>query len=307
MNCQEGKCVFRPGGPQQAIVAIWHVAGGGISAACEGCAQQKLIGGPGLYQAAPLSDWADSLMDANQKIAAARRPRLTATAETPAPPPASLPAGQATSPAIALRAAVTGEIVTSAPRHAAGHSAPRHGSRNEKRAVPWLSVAGTSIVTGVFLALVGDPGNPYSNSALIGLGVALIVLPILAGIIAVIVMVAQDTMRAHREWISKFPPGQQASIRQAEKAALWGAMAVGAVALHEHHKRTDARLTESVLHGSPQSQRTRANHRAWQEQRDRNARAAQPAPPGDGTARLLGHSAAIRQAQATWRDNFPGA
>jgi hypothetical protein len=40
-------------------------------------------------------------------------------------------------------------------------------------------------------------------------------------------------------------------MRKAERVAAYGAMAVGSVALHEHHKRVSTRLSASVMGAGP--------------------------------------------------------
>ena len=139
---------------------------------------------------------------------------------TPPPPPA----------ARAPQAAIKGHVVP------AGHPpGPKHGQRKHVAAWAWGIVA--AFTTGLFLFL----GNARAGGPGAVIGVPLVLASLLTGAIAVVVMIAKDARAAHARWLAQFPPGQQERIRKAERAAAWSAMAVGAVALHEHNKHARER------------------------------------------------------------------
>jgi hypothetical protein len=81
--------------------------------------------------------------------------------------------------------------------------------------------------------------------------IILAVLTLLGTAVAGICAILADGVDQHHRWISQFPPEQQAQIRRAEKAAAWGAIAAGSIALHEHHKRVSAQLSASVMGTGP--------------------------------------------------------
>ncbi len=77
-------------------------------------------------------------------------------------------------------------------------------------------------------------------------GAFFIAAPLLAlapGVTAAIATAAAADHRRYHEWKSSLPPEERAAVELAEAAA----MAAAAVAVHERHKRTNARLTSSVM------------------------------------------------------------
>jgi hypothetical protein len=94
----------------------------------------------------------------------------------------------------------------------------------------------------------GHPGDVgYSSTPRVAWGVVIMLLSVIVPVGAVILTAISEGVDAHHRWVSQHPREQQERIRQAERAAAWGAAAAGAVALHEHNKRRSAELAASVI------------------------------------------------------------
>ena len=81
-------------------------------------------------------------------------------------------------------------------------------------------------------------------------GAFFVALPVIALAIVVIAAIAKAAAAEHRryrEWKASLPPEQRAAVELAEAAAA----AAAAIAMWEHHKRVDARLSASVMGRAP--------------------------------------------------------
>jgi len=174
--------------------------------------------------------------------------RLVSAARQPAPPRAAV-----TPPAAARRVPAPAAAKTGPPKP------PRHGWKSD--AARWAFAGLGSVVIGIIVTVTGAHQEvgyyPHPDTGLIGLGVTMIAMPFLFVIIAGLAWIgrgiAEDARNArakHAAWLAQFPPGEQAQIRAAEKAALWAGMAAGAVAWHEHNKDSAAR-TAALVANSP--------------------------------------------------------
>ena len=97
---------------------------------------------------------------------------------------------------------------------------------------------------------LGEPlasqDGTYSKAPWSFWGVVFILMPLWAGIGWVVTQVVKFSAQQHRRyrvWKASLTPQQRAAVDLAEAAAMTAA----AVAMWEHHKRTDARLTSSVM------------------------------------------------------------
>jgi hypothetical protein len=210
MTCMQSSCSGRQEGRPATVVACYP--SGERCPSCDECARYWLGLRPDATWIEPLESYRDPLEQA----------RASGTA-----PPA---------PAMACHV-----MPAPSPKPAPGHADRGWNMRN---VASWTGAAVASVAGGIALIIAGrqqafdisSASNP--SYGLIIWGVLLILLPFLAGAIAVIVMIAKDGRERHASWLAQFPPEQQGAIRRAEKAALWAGAAVGAVALHEHNKRT---------------------------------------------------------------------
>jgi hypothetical protein len=85
----------------------------------------------------------------------------------------------------------------------------------------------------------------YSNAPWSFWGIVFILIPLWAGIGWVVTQVVKFSAQQHRryrEWKASLTPQQRAAVDLAEAAAM-----TAAAAMRQRHKRTDARLTSSVL------------------------------------------------------------
>lgn len=303
MECMQASCTGRKEGREATLLVCYP--SGERCPSCDECARYWLGLRPDATWIEPLSSWVDPLGAAKAQMAEA--PAAIRAPGPSAPPAARAPAGQATSPSRdLLRAAVRGEVVASVPGQPTSHDVPRQLSRNEKKAIAWLSVIGTSIVTGIVLAVAGShqtrlgpvtwsQGIPYAqpenNPGLMVLGIALIVIPLLAGVIWVISSVTKHASQAHQGWISQYAPEQQARIRKTERAAVWGALAVADVAparAQQAHQGEASRPVPGEDGGLPGPQR---------------GLRCSAAPPG--AARRHAAAGPAGRAAAVWRPQRP--
>jgi hypothetical protein len=168
----------------------------------------------------------------------------------------------------------------------------------------WIAAAGCAIVfIGFIICLAnngGGTGAPPVKSAEITGGI-MIGVPVLCGVIAVMAAVTRESQRLaeqHRAWLDSMPPEQRQAVIRAEQAAAWAATAVAAAAMWEHHKRVDAKNTQTVVHGF--GNRT---ERYYDQQPEPPASAGWD--PTASTNELLQRSHDIRQANRAFRDeNF---
>lgn len=85
----------------------------------------------------------------------------------------------------------------------------------------------------------GDPQAGRDGFSLLGISVLLIGIPILAVVGSLLVRGA----RQWRAWTATLTPEQRTMLRFAEAAAMEGAH----LAMRDHNRREDARLSESVI------------------------------------------------------------
>lgn len=155
----------------------------------------------------------------------------------PASPPAPPPTPPSEPQSVAQGAA--GKPRTSPDRKAVSRRKLHGGHKFLIGVVAWL----ICVITGIVLAAHHNHG-----------GFALIILAaltLLGAAVAGIGAIIADGVDQHERWIKQHPTWQQAQIRRAEKAAAWGAVAAGSIALHEHHKRVSAQLSASVMGTGP--------------------------------------------------------
>jgi hypothetical protein len=124
----------------------------------------------------------------------------------------------------------------------------RHASRG---AVDWLVVAGcVSVIAGVCIlpaaidkllrySPVGDPSAGPEGFTLLGACLVLIGVPVAA--LAVGLVVAG--IRRHNAWMRTLTPRERLLVHFAESAA----MEAGHIAMRDHNRREDARLSDSVI------------------------------------------------------------
>ena len=105
---------------------------------------------------------------------------------------------------------------------------------------------------GIFLITWGNhlasQDGTYSSAPWSFWGVVFILMPLWAGIGWVVTEVVKFSARQHRryrQWKASLTPQQRAAVDLAEAAAMTAA----AVAMREHHKRTNARLPQQ-RHGT---------------------------------------------------------
>ena len=209
MECMQGSCSGRHEGRPATILACYP--SGERCPSCDECARYWLGLRPDATWIEPLDSYRDPLQEARQAMDARRAP--------PPPPAARSP-----------QAAIKGQVIS------AGHPpGPKHGQRKHLAAWAWGTVA--AFIAGLFLFL----GNASAGGPGAVIGVLLILASLLTGAIAVVVMIAKDARAAHARWLAQFPPEQQERIRKAERAAAWGAMAVGELAFHEHVRHSKTR------------------------------------------------------------------
>ena len=305
MKCMQSDCSGQREGRQATVLACFP--SGERCPSCDECARYWLGLRPGETWIEPLESYRDPLQEAREALAA--RTALPPAPQSVTPPPPPVIQGKSTASHAAppertswksnfarwftLQATV--QAVTPPPP-------PKRTGWQSDVARWFLGCTGT-IILGIIAIVIGlaQTSGPYGqhDAGLIGLGVVMIVATILFAAIWMIVEIAKHAQATHAAWLAQHTPEQIAQIRKAERAALWAGTAVAAVALHEHNKRTNAALTESVMHGSPQSQRSDATQAAFQASWDASeAKRTQQSPAVDeqtaATHRLLARSAALR-------------
>ena len=131
--------------------------------------------------------------------------------------------------------------------------------------------------------LVSRDGT-YSSDPWTFWGVVFILMPLWAGIgwvVTEVVKFSAQQYRRYREWKASLTPQQRAEVDLAETAAMTAA----AVAMRQHHKRTNARLFNSVMGRTmPDGHTMRPTDRiaSYRQQAAMRHRAPQPPQmPGD--------------------------
>jgi hypothetical protein len=122
----------------------------------------------------------------------------------------------------------------------------------ERRGKQALAIAAAAGSEGLGVALISwgnhlSAENYYYDVVPWGFwGAVFIALPVIAPAIVVVAGITRAVATEHRryrEWKAALTPEQRAAVGLAEAAALTAA----AIAMWEHHKRVDARLTSSVM------------------------------------------------------------
>jgi hypothetical protein len=237
-------------------MSIWS---GALTLSCDECARSQYNHLPGSYRVLPLSEYRDwyaearsQMQDAVTVVTAEVIDDASARAAAPSPPPivpqaAAIPAR---GPAPAPAAAAGGPPPSSSP----GAPAAGPGKKMSRRAARTLLGGGIAVtacvIVGVFLITWGNHlasrDGTYSNALWSFWGVVFILMPLWAGIgwvVTEVVKFSAQQHRRYREWKASLTPQQRAAAGLAEAAA----MTVAAVAMRKRHKRTDARLTSSVM------------------------------------------------------------
>jgi len=237
-------------------MGIWS---GALTLSCDECARRQYNHLPGSYRVLPLSEYRDwyaearsQMQDAVTVVTAEVIDEACARAAAPSPAPVVPQAA-----AISVRGPV--------PAPAAAASGPPPGGRpgapaagpGKKMSRPTARTplgAGIAVTAGVIVGVVlitwgnhlASRDGTYSNAPWTFWGVVFILMPLWAGIGWVVTQVVKFSAQQHRryrEWKASLTPQQQAAADLAEAAAMTGA----AIAMREHHKRTDARLTSSIM------------------------------------------------------------
>jgi hypothetical protein len=185
---------------------------GGKRPACDDCARTVLSSYQGWIE--PLESWQDPLEAAKAQLAASIAPPPTA--------PVILTSGQQ-------------KLSSASPRH--------------PHLLMGLGVCGTGFLVGLVLIATGMPvggdiPTPRGPGFIPGIIAALGCLIIAACLIAH--AVASDLAHRRRQMLAGMTPEQRSAYLRAEKIAAWTAAAGMAVALHEHNKHEQQRLSASV-------------------------------------------------------------
>jgi hypothetical protein len=125
----------------------------------------------------------------------------------------------------------------------------RHAG-SPKGTVNWVVIAGAvSVITGVCIlpaALDKLVSNPPNTSPGPGLGFTILAVSaclILVPVTASVGLLAVRRIRQYRAWMRTLTPQERLAVHFAEGAA----MEAGHIALRDHNRREDARLTDSVI------------------------------------------------------------
>ena len=155
------------------------------------------------------------------------------------------------------------------PGGSLGTPAAGPGKKMSRQAARTLLVAGIAVTAcvalGIFLITWGNhlasQDGTYSSAPWSFWGVVFILMPLWAGIgwvVTEVVKFSAQQHRRYREWKASLTPQQRAAVDLAEAAAMTAA----AVAMREHHKRTNARLFSSVMgHTMPDGHTMRPSDR----------------------------------------------
>jgi len=98
--------------------------------------------------------------------------------------------------------------------------------------------------------LTQDTWGSYDAAGYYGWGIALILLPLVAGgimLLFLIVASAAEEHQRYKAWKSSLTPQERLGVELGEAAALWAAH----LAWREHSKKVSGRLTASVVQGEP--------------------------------------------------------
>ena len=258
LYCENTGCLIRRR-QRPAAVTLASIWSGALTLSCDECARRQYNHSPGSYRVLPLSEYRDwyaqarsQMQDAVAVVTAEVIDDASAAAAAPSPAPVAA-AGRGD-----LRQGTCPGPGSSSRRPPPGSSpgAPAAGpgkkmSRQAARTLLGAGIAVTACVAfGIFLITWGNhlasQDGTYSNAPWSFWGVVFILMPLWAGIGWVVTKVVNFSAQQHRryrEWKASLTPQQRAAADLAEAAAMTDA----AIAMWEHHKRTNARLFSSVM------------------------------------------------------------
>ena len=273
LYCENTGCLIRRH-QRPAAVTLMGIWSGALTLSCDECARMQYNHLPGSYRVLPLSEYRDWYAEARSQmqdtvavVTAEVIDDASARAAGPSPAPV-VPRAAAISargPAPAPAAAASGPSPGSSP----GAPAAGPGKKMSRHAARTLLGAGIAVTacvaSGLFLITWGNhlasQDGTYSSAPWIFWGVVFILMPLWAGIGWVVIEVVKFSAQQHRryrEWKASLTPQQRAAVDLAEAAAMTAAV----IAMREHHKRTDARLTSSVMgHTMPDGHTMRPSDR----------------------------------------------
>ncbi len=254
LYCEGTGCLIRRR-QRPAAVTLASIWSGALTLSCDECARRQYNHSPGSYRVLPLSEYRDWYALARNQMQDAA---TVVTAEViddgsapfPAPVQPQAAAISAGGPAAAPAAAASGPPPGSSP----GAPPAGPGKKTSRQAARTLLGAGIAVtacvIVGVFLITWGNHlasrDWTYSNAPWSFWGVVFILMPLWAGIGWIVTEVVKFSAQQHRryqEWKASLTPQQRAAADMAEAAAMTAVV----VAMWKHHKRTDARLTSSVM------------------------------------------------------------
>ena len=269
LYCENTGCLIRRR-QRPAAVTLMGIWSGALTLSCDECARMQYNHLPGSYRVLPLSEYRDWYAEARSQmhdsVAVVTAEVISeAAAPSPAPVVPQAAAISARGPAPAPAAAASGPSPGSSP----GAPAAGPGKKMSRHAARTLLGAGIAVTacvaSGLFLITWGNhlasQDGTYSSAPWIFWGVVFILMPLWAGIGWVVIEVVKFSAQQHRryrEWKASLTPQQRAAVDLAEAAAMTAAV----IAMREHHKRTDARLTSSVMgHTMPDGHTMRPSDR----------------------------------------------
>ena len=254
LYCENTGCLIRRR-QRPAAVTLMGIWSGTLTLSCDECARMQYNHLPGSYRVLPLSEYRDWYAEARSQmhdsVAVVTAEVISeAAAPSPAPVVPQAAAISARGPAPAPAAAASGPSPGSSP----GAPAAGPGKKMSRHAARTLLGAGIAVTAcvafGVFLINWGNhlasQDGTYSSAPWIFWGVVFILMPLWAGtgwVVTQVVKFSAQQHRSYREWKASLTPQQRAAVDLAKAAAMTAA----AVAMWQRHKRTDARLTSSVM------------------------------------------------------------
>ena len=260
LYCGNTGCLIRRR-QRPAAVTLMGIWSGALTLSCDECARRQYNHLPGSYRVLPLSEYRDWYAEARSQM---QDTVAVVTAEV-IDDGSARAAAPSTAPVVPQAAAISARGPAPAPAAAAGGPPPggspgaaaagpsKKRTRQASRTLLGAGIAVTACVAfGLSLIAWGVhlqasyQGGTYSNAPWSFWGVVFILMPLWTGIGWVVTEVMKFSAQQHRryrEWKASLTPQQRAAVDLAEAAAMTAAV----VAMRKHHKRTDARLTSSVM------------------------------------------------------------
>ena len=271
LYCENTGCLIRRR-QRPAAVTLAGIWSGALTLSCDECARRQYNHLPGAYRVLPLSEYRDWYAEARSQmqdtvavVTAEVIDDGSARAAAPSPAPVVPQAAAISARGPAPAPAASGPPPGGSP----GAPAAGPGKEMSRTAAGTLLGAGIAVTAcvafGVFLITWGNhlasQDGTYSSAPWSFWGVVFILMPLWAGIgwvVTEVVKFSAQQHRRYREWKASLTPQQRAAADLAEAAAMTAA----AVAMWEHHKRTNARLTSSVMgHTMPDGHTMRPSDR----------------------------------------------